>query len=176
MIITMRGSNDLIAKIDSLSSQISALQMRQIYMEQQMSDKQPKHKKLPKQNKDNWITREEPIGTATLCLLIRLKQELGSEVELMLPSLKEINHHLYLSEIDRERAVRMYCEHMGLISNNSVYLDEFLYNLVSSDNLLASELSGVNKTILICKKGSGYRMKISTALRRLDMNELGTTN
>jgi len=135
-----------------------------------------KVKKKAKTGKQSWLTVSDYLGYATASILVGIRDARGYNMLQELQSLKEVPGGMTINEIDREKAVRIYCRINNLISDASknVLLDEVLYDILSNDTKIMSGINvimgadGNMRYYLESNSNNSGIKQIACALRRLD--------
>lgn len=145
-------------------------------LEAQLSSPSKKKQQKKVTTKPSWIVTPEYIGYATATLLMALRDNNSVNLPVILPSYRQTNEGVLLTEIDREKAIKLYCEINNLIIKDGAYvsLDNLLYDIVMQDDKfrsLVGAMNGIGDNMIYyidSGKGKSYAKKIASAMRRLD--------
>lgn len=166
----------MLGEITSLVKENMELRAKIADLEAKLADTDNKTKKRSKSTKPSWMITPDHVGYSTATLLVALRDVNGCNLAHDLLSLREVPGGMLITEVDREKAVKMYCRLNNLVVDGSrfVILDNLLYYLLVDDTKIMSSIStitSVNGNILFVievGKGNGYIKQIACALRRLD--------
>lgn len=164
---------DMLGELTNCIRQNILLEQRIKELEEGSSKSRGKGKKKAQtQHKPSWMTIAEPMGPTTAQLIIGLNMLLGRDVCDELPSIKIRGSSYVITEIDREKIVRTYCQAAELIVGEVVVLDSLLYNILIHDQKITDlmESTRYHGEVVYCipLNGTSYVKQISCAIRRLD--------
>lgn len=123
-----------------------------------------------------WITVPEILGYATAKLLVVLRDMYNLSLESELKSLAYDEEQALITELDREKAVKIYCNRNNLVDKikRIVHIDELLYSILVDDDQIMQTMSyiksdkGKRLYYIHTNSRNMYARQISCALRRLD--------
>lgn len=145
-------------------------------LEAKLAEIENKTKKRAKSNKPSWMITPDFVGYATATLLVALRDNNGYNIYHELLSLKNVPGGMIITEVDREKAVKIYCRLNNLVVDGSrfVILDDLLYNLLFNDFKIQESIGNITNAdgnilyVIEVGKSNGYVKQIACALRRLD--------
>lgn len=136
-----------------------------------------KVKKKTKSDKPSWMATSDILGNCTATLLVQIANVFGRDLTSELPSAMIYDGGALINNIDREKAVRIYCTLSNLVLDNSstVIIDNFLYDLIKDDEKILKSINTMvssdgQRLLRYMSTGNNgsYAKKISCAIRRLD--------
>lgn len=131
-------------------------------------------KEKKKSSKPSWMTQYEPLGYATATILSEIEDNDPNIIKSEL-DIRYYGNIPYINEIDRERAVRIYCDMNDLVKRglSFVALNDTLCSVLFDDAQISSMIETKRNAgnifhVIPLGKGNSYVKQIGCALRRLD--------
>jgi len=131
-----------------------------------------------------WITIPERIGYATAKILVVLRDFYDVVLEEELTSLRYKDHQAFMTELDREKAVKIYFTRNNLVDtvNRKVRIDELFYSILLLDDKILRSFyqikceNGKRQYFMDTNSRNMYARQIACSLRRLDRYDTRLTN